>query len=144
MEPQLVIATMHRLCLMTRDNPVLQWGVECKQLLAILTPPPVIVHTCTIIAYKNIFFQSNQFLPWTQYILCELVPINWIEWPINCIQDEHKVIRNRPNLIIRCKVLIHAVKYTVIADFPFKNFFSFVDNLSLENSGLNSLIKFIE
>ena len=39
MEPQLVIAMMHRLCLMTRDNPVLRWGVECKQPLAILTPP---------------------------------------------------------------------------------------------------------
>ena len=29
---------MHRLCLMPRDNPVLLWGVERKQLSAILTP----------------------------------------------------------------------------------------------------------
>ena len=63
MEPQLVIAMMHRLCLMTRDNPVLRWGVECKQPLAILlTPPAVIVHTCTIIAYKTFF---NLYVPVT-------------------------------------------------------------------------------
>ena len=51
---------MHRLCLMTRDNPVLLWGVEHKQLPA--DPPAVIVHTCTTIVYKIIL---NLYVPVT-------------------------------------------------------------------------------
>ena len=46
---------------MPRDNPVLLWGVERKQLPAILTPA-VIVHTCTTIGYKIIF---NLYVPVT-------------------------------------------------------------------------------